>query len=151
LAGAIVLSLLVALTGCSFFDQSTPVPTRSDLVGAWVHHGPRQAQATLTFSADGTFTMRSIPAQVFNTDSGTHTSPVKLDWGNLVDFAGTWSIGTQRWGTDPTLELFPSKGDSSLAYGTKLGVNGTGASMRIYSYLGDPDNLQGFDFKKSTG
>jgi hypothetical protein len=141
-AGVVVASLALGLTGCES-NLPIPTPSPSDIVGTW-HHGAD----TLTFDADGTFTIADMPLGV------VEQSPVPLGGGPTgpkESISGSWVIGSG--GTDaggaPGVQLaFTKPRKVGLDYGLTLIVSDD-YPLQLYVFLGRSDSNIRYSFTRA--
>lgn len=142
---AVSVALGFGLVGCS---ASTPVPSKSDLVGIWSHlHGLGRLQ----IEADGRFVLTGVPRGVIT------ESPVSGE-GATIEPAidGRWTFGAGAGGvkTDaedgPVVELQfsspPVVADRGAIF---LNYDIVNQKPELYVYLGDPDNAALYTWTKT--
>jgi hypothetical protein len=139
--GVVALALALGLAGCEP-TATIPTPSHSNIVGTWRH-----GSDTLTFDADGTFSLNHVPLGVIE------QSPVALGGGPTgpdKSVSGTWSIGTG--GTDaggaPGVQLeFVKPRKVGLDYGLTLIVSDD-LPFKLYVFLGRSDSDIRYSFTK---
>jgi len=127
--------LALAITGCAEKVEATQV------VGTWVHAGPRGVTAELMLSADGKASGSDIPRTIL-----FGMEPV--DWTNTYGFQGTWTLRTQNrieLDIDQVVHdgLIETSGSSTFLY-ARVADNAVALSRP----LGDPDNGNDFVFER---
>lgn len=106
--GAITLGALT-LSSCSFEPNGATVPTRTELVGTWVH----EKHSSVELSDSGKVTFVDVPRELLaGTDHGS--SAHHGDWTDLVSSNGTWSGSTSQGGAYPVVHFSTPEGASTL-------------------------------------
>lgn len=143
-AGIVVLTALLAvlISGCA---QPSVGPTRSELIGVWVHAG---SSAKLTLASDGKFVAIGVPRDVITNDSPTTAGRVAEP-----KITGSWTIGDGTRKTDFTGNVFVQLNFHAPQFvdnrsGISAYYESRGARSDLFVYLGDPDNSQTYNWEK---
>lgn len=145
---AATIAVVVLLGGCSVFNDVVPIPKVSDVAGTWTHTGPNGEHASLVLESDGQLRGQSIPRQVFAMSAGFH--PVTIDWSQVHDLQGSWSIPGSREAGNPTIYVNIEQTQTSPAALTSVYVAKSEGKLYLYATLGDPDNNQEFTFYRGA-
>jgi hypothetical protein len=133
---AILAAVLVAviLASCSLNPNEELVA--GDVVGEWVNVGPQGDNVQLILARDETFQIVGLPSRVL----GPSTAEPSLDWNDLIDIHGTWTI--EQTGADPqpvvALKIDASE-DTSIARQT-LHTEGDGEDLELFIFVSASDD-----------
>lgn len=135
LSASVLAALLIfALGGCA------PRVSAVDVVGRWVHQGPKNAIAEITFATDGNASGDGLPqAALFG--FGT------LTWDHAYAFKGRWELRNNNrvmlYLSEVTVDGLTKRSASSTYFSVSRDSNGVSISTPI----GDPDNEDTFRFE----
>lgn len=136
LGAAFAVSVVLALGGCA------AEPDVSDLSGKWVHRESGHT-ASLTLNVDGSASGSGIPRTVL-------FGPLPLSWGRTYAFEGSWQLKKDNQISlhldSVTVDGVTKKSASETFLLTRSG----GGETIIYYPLGDPDNEDPFDFRRTS-
>lgn len=103
------------------------------LVGTWEYRDSHHV-STMTLNSDGTFEAEQVPRAVFSL-YGTPGFSSTLDWSDLVDLQGRWSLSAPG-----EVTLWIDSGDLGAGVGTHVFVNGWGWILQLHALYGSADD-----------
>jgi hypothetical protein len=110
IAGMVVLVLV--LSGCAFTPKGAVIPTRSEVIGAWIHIG---SNSKVELSNSGVITFTDVPkALIYGTDRANKAH--KGEWTDLTTISGTWEAARSQHGAYPVIYFSIAGGGNALFY-----------------------------------
>jgi hypothetical protein len=135
-AGAVLVSLMAALSGCFAGTPSVDTLSKDEVVGVWVHHERGQEDAEITFNADGTASIDRLTAEL------------REEFRTTEFLNGTWQIEARGDANQPSVVVV---GENKAGDGvdTWANVRQERSGLVLFFTIGDPDEGRYYDFVRA--